>query len=64
MIAVNYPSSVLELLLREFLVFMYEASQKNSRLSQFTKKIILKLGLHLDWAEAIILPLWNLGFVK
>lgn len=28
MIAVNYPSSVLELLLREFLVFIYKASKK------------------------------------
>ena len=28
MIAVNYPSFVLELLLREFLVYMFKASQK------------------------------------
>lgn len=38
MIAVNYPSSVLELLLREFLVFMNKASQKTQSSFPIHKK--------------------------
>lgn len=57
MIAVNYPSSVLELLLREFLVFMYKASKKppvffpNSQ-----KKNHFKVRFASRDAESILLP--------